>query len=103
MLQQPASSIVGTECRNVLIALPRLALPRPLALLLPQLSSDFSAARFQETKGVTVELAEYRGGAITVKVPLMKISDAQARDHHTNSIDSCVRFGLQEELRLAAT
>ncbi|CAM9746151.1 unnamed protein product [Pylaiella littoralis] len=33
-----------------------------------------------ETKGVTVDLAEYKGGAVTVRVPLIEITDAQARE-----------------------
>lgn len=32
---------------------------------------------WQETKGVTVDLAEYKGGAVTVRVPLIEITDAQ--------------------------
>lgn len=34
----------------------------------------------QETKGVTVDLADYKGGAVTVRVPRMEITDAQARE-----------------------
>ncbi|CAM9592613.1 unnamed protein product [Ectocarpus sp. 4 AP-2014] len=35
------------------------------------------AGDLDETKGVTVELAEYKGGAVTVRVPLIEITEAQ--------------------------
>lgn len=34
--------------------------------------------RRQETKGVTVKLGDYKAGAISVEVPRMEITDAQA-------------------------
>ncbi|CAM9687241.1 unnamed protein product [Ectocarpus sp. 12 AP-2014] len=37
------------------------------------------AGDLDETKGVTVDLAEYKGGAVTVRVPLIAITEAQAR------------------------
>lgn len=42
---------------------------------------------YQETKGVTVSLAEYKGGAISVQVSRMEITDAQAsKQHKTTSL-----------------
>ncbi|CAM9269882.1 unnamed protein product [Ectocarpus fasciculatus] len=44
--------------------------------------TEMMAGDLDETKGVTVDLADYKGGAVTVRVPLIEITEAQARGGH---------------------
>ncbi|CAM9394797.1 unnamed protein product [Ectocarpus sp. 12 AP-2014] len=48
------------------------------------------AGDVDETKGVTVDLAEYKSGAVTVRVPLIEITEAQARTE-TDTVEAALQ------------
>lgn len=64
---------VGRHVVDVMIPIPG-PVPAPSCIVLVRVCQNH-----QETKGVTVDLAQYKGGAVTVRVPRIEITDAQVR------------------------